>query len=317
MATTTNITTTYAGQDSMKWVSQALLSGNTLANNLITIRPNIKYKEVIHRFEQTGVLQDASCDFTPNGSVTLTERYLQPKELQLNKVLCKNDFRSTWEAIEMGYSAHDVLPKSFADYMLAHQVRSVAASIETSIWNGSAAVSGEFDGFVTLLETDASLPSAQEVAGTTVDASDVVVELTKILTATPTRLLLSPDFKIYVSKNIQMAYIASLGGYGASGLGANGYQGQGQMWYNNQPLYFQGYEIVVANGLPADTAIATTKDNLFFGCGLMNNQNECKVLDMSDIDGSDNVRIVMKMTAAVNYAIVQDVVTYGITNGAN
>jgi len=40
-------------------------------------------------------------------------------------------------------------------------------------------------------------------------------------------------------------------------------------------------------------------------------------LDMSDLDGSDNVRVVMRMTGGVNYAIAEDIVTYGITNAAN
>ena len=56
---------------------------------------------------------------------------------------------------------------------------------------------------------------------------------------------------------------------------------------------------------------------MFFGTGLVSDESEAKVLDMSPIDGSDNVRIIMKMTAGVNYAVVQDVVTYGIVNAVN
>jgi len=42
-----------------------------------------------------------------------------------------------------------------------------------------------------------------------------------------------------------------------------------------------------------------------------------KVLDMADLDGSDNVRFVMRYTAGVQFAIGSDIVTYGITNTAN
>jgi len=38
---------------------------------------------------------------------------------------------------------------------------------------------------------------------------------------------------------------------------------------------------------------------------------------MADIDGSQNVRVVMRFTAGVQYANVEDIVTYGITNAAN
>ena len=47
MATTTSITSTYAGEFAGKYISAALLSGSTLANDIITIKPNIKYKEVL------------------------------------------------------------------------------------------------------------------------------------------------------------------------------------------------------------------------------------------------------------------------------
>ena len=120
MATTTSITTTYAGQDSKLWVKAALLSGNTLANGGMTIVPNIAYKSVMHKLLVDELLKDASCDFTATSTVTLSERYLTLEPFQVNLQLCKKDFLSTWEAEEMGFSANKVLAKSFQDYLLAY-----------------------------------------------------------------------------------------------------------------------------------------------------------------------------------------------------
>ena len=80
MATTTSITTTYAGEFAGKYISAALLSGNTLANDLITIKPNVKFKEVMKKVSTDDIVKDASCDFDPTTTVTLTERILQPEE---------------------------------------------------------------------------------------------------------------------------------------------------------------------------------------------------------------------------------------------
>jgi hypothetical protein len=80
---------------------------------------------------------------------------------------------------------------------------------------------------------------------------------------------------------------------------------------------FDGIPVVVANGLTANQMLSTTKENLFFGTGLLSDQNEVKLLDMSNLDGSDNCRIIMRMTAGVQYGNVTDIVTYGITNAAN
>lgn len=315
MATTTSITSTYAGEFAGKYVSAALLSGNTIANGLIEVKPNIKYKEVLKRVGLDGITANSSCDFSDTSTLTLTERIIEPKELQVNLELCKTPFQSDWEAISMGYSAHDNLPKTFSDYFIGLIAAKVAEKTEQDIWSGSAGA-GAFDGFSTLIAADANLPAAQEVAGTTVTASNVVTELGKIVDAIPSALYGKEDLHIYVAQNIFRAYKRALGGFQANGQGANGFMAQG----NNQDIdvqFFDGVKMVAANGLADNVAMAAEKSNLFFGCGLLSDQNEVKVLDMSDLDGSQNVRFIMRYSAAVQYAVAEDIVTYGITNSAN
>lgn len=317
MATTTSITTTYAGEFAGKYVSAALLSGSTIANGGIEVKPNVKFKEVLKKVATDAIVKDATCDFDATSTVTLTEKILQPEEFQVNLQLCKTSFKSDWSAIEMGYSAFDSLPPSFADFLLAHVSAKVAEKTEQNIWRGVTANAGEFNGFTRLLTLDAALPTANEVAGTTVTAANVITELGKIVDAIPASLYGKEDLYIYVSQNIARAYVRALGGFGASGLGANGSNAMGTQWFNNGSLSFDGVKIFVANGLASNVAIATQKSNLFFGTGLLSDYNEVKVIDMADIDGSENVRVVMRFTAGVQYAAVEDIVTYGITNAAN
>ena len=317
MATTTSITTTYAGEFAGKYISAALLSASTIENGGIEVKPNIKYKEVIKKLSTDAIVKDATCDFNATSTVTLTENILQPEEFQVNLQLCKKDFHNDWEAVQMGYSAFDSLPPSFADYLIGHVAAKVAEKTEQNIWKGVTANAGEFNGFATLLAADAGLPAAQEVLGTTVTAANVIAELGKIVDAIPAALYGKEDLHIYVSQNIARAYIRALGGFGASGLGANGTNAMGTQWWNNGSLSFDGIKIFVANGLAANTAIAAEKSNLFFGTGLMADNQEVKLIDMADIDGSQNVRVVMRFTAGVQYGIVSDIVTYGIVNAAN
>jgi len=318
MATTTNITTTYAGEFAGKYVAAALLPAPTIANNLITVKQNVKYKEVLKRVGINDIVKDGSCDFDPTSTLTLTERILEPKDLQINLSLCKSDFRSDWEAIEMGYSAFDNLPKNFSDFLIAHVAEKSAARNELSIWQGVASNSGQFDGFETLLAADPELPAAQEVTGTTVDSTNVTAQLGLIIDAMPDTLYGREDLRLYVSNNIFKAYVRALGGYGAAGLGSNGFEGKGNMWYTTGgALYFDGIPVVMCPGMSADTAILSTIDNLYFGTGLLSDHQEVKVLDMADLDGSQNVRVIMRFTAAVNYAFAADVVTYGIVNAVN
>ena len=307
MATTTSITTTYAGEFAGKYISAALLSASTIENGGIEVKPNVKYKEVIKKLATNDLVKNATCDFDATSTVTLTERILQPEEFQINLQLCKKDFRSDWEAIQMGYSAFDTLPPSFQDFLLAHVAAKAAQNNEISIWRGVNATVGQFDGLVTLATADATVV---DVAGEAITAANVIAEMGSVIDAIPSELYGQEDLYLYVSQNVARAYVRALGGFAASGLGANGTNAMGTQWFNNGSLTFDGVKIFVANGLADNYMMAAQKSNLYFGTGLLSDHNEVKVIDMADIDGSQNVRIVMRFTAGVNYGIGSDIVLY-------
>ena len=150
----TSITTTYAGEFAGKYISAALLSADTIEGGGITVKPNVKYKEVMKTLSTNALVKDAACDFADQSTVTLAERVLQPEEFQVNLELCKKDFHNDWEAVQMGYSAFDSLPPSFADFLIGHIAAKVAQKTEENIWQGVTANAGEFDGFETLLAAD-------------------------------------------------------------------------------------------------------------------------------------------------------------------
>jgi len=307
MATTTSITTTYAGESAGQYISAALLSGATLDNGLITVKPNIKFKEVLKKVSTDGLVKDAGCDFAPTSTLTLTERILQPDYQQVNLQICKADFHNDWEAVSQGYSAFDSLPPSFADFLIGHVAAKVAQRTEQSIWNGAAATDGQFAGFKELMLADADVIDVG--AGAAVTASNVIDKIGLVVDAIPSTLYTSEDMFIYVSQNVARAYTRALGGFQAT-IGGAGTDNKGTQWYNGGGLSFDGVKIAVANGLADDTMVAAEKSNLYFGTGLLSDQNEVKVIDMADIDGSQNVRVVMRFTAGVNYGIGSDIVLY-------
>ena len=308
MATTTDITTTFSGTFANDYIAAALLSGATLNNGGITIKPNVKYKEVIKKVAtDSNVIKNASCDFTDTATVTLTERILQPEEFQVNLELCKKDFRSDWEAAQMGMSTFDSLPPSFADFLVAHVAGLVAEKTEQNIWSGTNATAGEFDGFTALLTADATVV---DVVGTTVTAANVITEMGKVVDAIPSALYGKEDLYLYVSQNVARAYVRALGGFGAAGLGANGTNAEGTQWWNNGALSFDGVKIFVANGLADNYMVAAEKSNLFYGTSLLSDSSEVKVLDMGDLDGSQNVRVIMRFTSGIQYGIGSDICLY-------
>jgi hypothetical protein len=312
LATATNITTTYAGEFAGEYIAAALLSASTIDDGGLTVKPNIAYKEVIKRLDTGAVVGDASCDFNPNSSVTLTERIIQPSELQVNLQLCKKDFINDWEAQSMGYGMGRTLPPKFSDFMIAHVANQVAQKTEQTIFTGVAANAGEYDGYETLMTADGNIPAGQDLAavGGGINSGNVIAELSRVVDAIPSALYGKEDLFIYIPSATAKAYVQALGGFAANGLGANGVNNEGTQWWNNGSLTVNGVKIFVCPGMSANKMFAAQRSNLYFGTGLLNNMNEVKVIDMQDIDGSQNVRFVMRFSAAVQYGISEDLVYY-------
>ncbi len=303
-----SITSTYAGEFSGKYIAAALLSADTLDKGNVTIMPNVKFKSVIKKASTDDIVKDATCDFqTGQGTLTLTEKILQPEEFQVNLDICKKDLHDDWEAAQVGYSAFDNLPSNFSDFVLAHVAAKVADRTEKNIWSGDTGTSGQFDGFATLLAADTALPSGQDIVGTAVTAANVVAELGTVVDAIPTAVYGSEDLAIYAASNVVRAYTRALGGFQSGGQGAAGYENKG----NNQSLgslFFDGIPVIPCRGAADDMIIAAEKSNLFFGTGILSDLNEVRVIDMAETDGSQNVRVVMRFTAGVQYAQVSDIV---------
>jgi len=308
------ITTTYAGEAASGYIAAALLSANTLDKKLVTIMPNVKYKSVIQKLDVSGIVQDASCDFTTSGSVSISERILEPKELQVNLQLCKQEFVDSWEALQLGFSAFDEIPKNFNDFLISYVGGKVAEATEQNIWQGSN-TNGQFAGFQSILSASIAAGGATAVLAAksgsivisgSVTSANVLDKLNSVVNTIPDTVYGKPDVLLYVSTDVAKAYQQALAG---GAVGANGWNNQ--LNVGEKPFNFNGIEIVWCPGMSASKIVAAQKSNLFFGTGLMSDYNEVKVLDMANIDGSQNYRIVMRFTSGVQFGIGQDIVYYG------
>ena len=316
------ITTTYAGEAASGYIAAALLSANTLDKKLVTIMPNVKFKSVLQKLDVSGIVQDASCDFVTSGSVAISERILEPKELQVNLQLCKQEFVDSWEALQLGFSAFDEIPRNFNDFLVSYVAGNVAQAVEQSIWQGNGATNGQFDGFELLLSASvaaggatAVLPartsggSSALISGS-VTVANVISKLQSVVETIPNAVYGKQDLVIYVGTKIAKAYqLATAGQTSAATYGANGYQNQ--FTIGEKPLNFNGIDLVLCPGMSDDKIVAAQKSNLFFGTGLLSDHNEVRVLDMANLDGSQNYRVIMRYTAGVQFGIGQDIVYYG------
>ena len=277
--------------------------------------PNVKYKSVIQSIAVDSIINDASCNFVTSGTVALTERILTPKELQVNLELCKQEFLNSWESLQLGYSAFDEIPKDFNDFLISYVGGKVAAATETSIWQGVNATNGQFGGIYTALSSSVvaggvNAPVTSSQSGS-ITSANVLAALQNVVDAIPVTVYGKEDLMIYVPTNVIKAYQQALSGVSVtnagaqSALAANGFDSK--MTVGAKPLNFNGIDIAFCPGLAASAVVAAQKSNLYFGTGLLSDYNEVRVLDMANLDGSQNYRIIMRYTAGTQYGIGTDI----------
>jgi len=293
-----SISPVYVGEEAAGFVSASLLSGDTLGQGAITVLPNVSYKVNLKKFDLTSSsVRDASCDFDDYGDVNYAEKALTPEGFAVNKQLCKLDWLNTYAGSQMNVGVNSVLPSSFEEYIISNIGAVVGADVETSIWQGATSNNGEFDGFQTQFLADSDV---NDVAGTTLSATNIVEELGKVRDAIPAAIYGKEDLAIYVGTNAFKFYV--------SAQAALGYLNQFHAGVTE--ANFEGIKIIACSGLSDDTMVAARKSNLFFATDLSGDMTEVRLLDMADKDGSDNVRVIMKWNAGVGYAYGSEVVFY-------
>lgn len=305
MATTETISSNYAGEAAQRFYSAVLKSPSTIANGGVSFVDGIQYKWNLPRLNLSGLVANATCDFTAAGTVTRNERVLTVEDFEVNLALCKKNYRPTFD--QMGGSSYSGLAPTFADHLIQLVGANVAQSRENTIWQGATATAGEFDGFETLMTSEALQPTGQEVAGTTLSAANIIAELGKVRNAAPSALYDAEGFQILIPTSARKFYITA--------MAALGYMDK---YYDGRaPLNFEGIPLVHCSGMSDDVMFATTAENLIYGIGSAGDAQRVDVIDQSPLDGSDNVHVVMKWADGVQIASPEDVVTYGITNAGN
>lgn len=300
LATTESVSQNYAGKASDSFISAALLGASTIANGGVTVIPGIDYKWEIQTLDlSTDLVKNSSCDFSDTSTITIADKTLEPEKFKVNLELCKENYQATWNSLQNGYGLSDSLAPSFQSYLVAQVAAQVATRNESNIWAGATASAGQFDGFMALTLADSDV---LDVVGTTVTALNVIAELGKVEAAIPDVIRMEEDLNIYVPMNVWRHYVTALG---ASDYHQGGYQ-------DGKPvqLAYNGINLFLAKGMPASDMIAARSSNLFFGTNIGNEIEQVKVMDMTDLDGSDNVRVIMRFTAAVAYGYGAEIVRY-------
>ena len=291
MPTTTSLTTTYAGELAGEICAKALQAN--VSTQYVTFKPHVPYKSVARKIDDTVTFAAGTCDFTPTGTITLTERILTLEEFQVQRQICKKDFFTDWSTADVMSGRVNT---QIQDAIIERMVSGIAAKNETVMWSGVNATAGEYDGFETLI----SASTAVNAGSGTLDDTTIIGAIWPMINAASTGVKGAAEKPIiYMGQAAWEAYMQ------AQIAAGNGWYLTGGPEVNKR---FVGmYEIAVCPGMSADYMVFAQKSNLMLGTWQENQLNEVFVLDMQNIDGSQNVRYGARFYLGAQICVGEDI----------
>jgi hypothetical protein len=297
MPTTTSLTTTYAGELAGEIVAKALLSN--VSAGYVTMKPNVPYKSVVRKIDDTVTFAAGTCDFTPTGTITLTERILTLEEFQVQRQICKKDFFIDWTTADVMSGRVNT---QIQDAIIERLTGGIAAENESVMWNGVNATAGQYDGFLTLIKAGGS--GAVSAGSGALDATNIIATIWDIInTANSAVKGAAEKPALYMGQAAWEAYMQ------AQIAAGNGWYLTGGPEVNRR---FVGmYDIYVCPGMAANNIVFAQKSNLMLGTWQENQMNEVFILDMQNLDGSQHVRYGARFYLGAQIAVGEDITYWG------
>ena len=302
MANLINNQITYTVKNNGEWFYKSLQKAHTLANDYIRVIPNVTKDVKIHKLvmanNTVSQVDNRDCAWSPTQRITLNEATFQVKNFKINEEQCMEELDSIWS--EMQYreigATKDQWPtntdgnESLESAVMFHLQNSLSQDIERIIWGGSGnTVAGVQDGIV-----DKALASSTsiKITGQTIDAANVLGEIQKVYDAIPNVVLNDGEFdpekaavKIFVNMDI-MRYLRQA----LSTVATSNQVILPSFAVEGGKIFYLGVEIVVV-GLPANTMIAASKDNLVFVTDLLSDTQEIRAQFGNDLKDESTLYI--------------------------
>ena len=301
----------------MDVTSNALLQVNPkefYTKALLENRSSSQFRQLLGIKESTKIasldfgtlLTEADCDFVANDS-TLSAKTMDVCKIALNTEVCQFEIEQSFLADWMNQGSNgDFMPAEFATHFYAELGRAVSNQLEYLTWQGD--VDGEAGNYLDLCNGmerrlgDATIPSAQRIAGTTITSSNVIAQMTLVYNQIPTALRnRKSDIKWFIASNVADAYRLAVAVQSAE-----------MYTTKDAPLNFLGYELTVGEGMSDNVMTLSLQSNYIFLADLLSDPTDITTINMKETTGDRKIRVISDFKVGFNILNDAEWVTYKI-----
>ena len=285
----------YVNETAMQLAQKAILTGRTV--DVVRTVPGIKGTQTLNHLENTISVQNATCGFSSNGSVAISQVPITVTALEIKESLCEKTleeyFIGQW--MKPGSPKEEELGAILAD----SYVKKVKEAIELNIWKGEVGVYGKIDGFIHQLAALGTRVTAHngspDVIGGPFTSGTIISSVEAMVAAIPEAILEQPDLILFLSMGNYMLYTSAL-------RTANLYHYDAQNGVNFEMMIpGTSIKIMGTHGLTGtNSMILTYAQNLIIGTDLVNEEEKFDIWYSRDND-EVRVNIQWKLGVAIDY----------------
>jgi len=255
--------------------------------------PGIKSRTKLGNVTFGSILQASTCAFTaPNDSLNAID--IDVCAFSAMAQICQFDLEQSFVALQMTQGSNgDFSVPSFMNYYWGEMAKQIEEDIELIRWQGDTTSENDLlalcDGYLTRLCKDGG--SLAYTSGGAINTSNVLATFEAVLNGLPASVRFKKaDLRFRVSSNVAAAYELAA----ASG---------NTLTYVTLPLglTFLGIKVVVCEGMPDNTIVASLKDDLIYAFDAEGDSKALKAVNLTDSVAEPYIRTRANVKAGFYY----------------
>lgn len=284
----------YKGKEANEIMSKPIYESDLYSYG-VTYRPGVKGKEQLVVGEVSDLFQTYTCAFSPNGEVSLAEQWIEPFTMKINLQECYDKYWPSFMAEETrrAYVGETNIPRTFFQWFFDDMlVKEMKKEYEEIFWNGDKTKSGILalgDGVVKKVVESGK---AKKVTGATLTVDNILAQVSAVAALADVNVD-DADYKIYINKGQMKILKTALG---------NEKIRDNYVWSNftkeGEKVYAYGFEVVPCR-IAKDTILLAPNKNLILGYDLESDQTSFQILDLSQVTGDNEFRVIAMCNMAV------------------
>lgn len=284
----------YKGKEANEIMSKPIYESDLYSYG-VTYRPGVKGKEQLVVGEVSDLFQTYTCAFSPSGEVNLSEQWIEPFTMKINLQECYDKYWPSFMAEETrrAYVGETNIPRTFFQWFFDDMlVKEMKKEYEEIFWNGDKTKSGILalgDGVVKKVVESGK---AKKVTGATFTVDNILAQVSAVAALADVNVD-DADYKIYINKGQMKILKTALG---------NEKIRDNYVWSNftkeGEKVYAYGFEVVPCR-IAKDTILLAPNKNLVLGYDLESDQTSFQILDLSQVTGDNEFRVIAMCNMAV------------------